>query len=141
MTLEILQAEMVAAMKAKNKIRKAALTSAIDAINKATITATGRIPITEELINTVLLKEKKTIQEMIDMCPADREDLLNEYEHRLATINEFAPQLITDAVEIENFVRSLGIELVKANRGAIMGAIKGKVDMKVANKVVGGILV
>lgn len=78
MKLEILHDQMVAAMKVKNKVRRAALASAIDAVNKATITPTGRIPITEELVDTILLKEIKTLKEMIDMCPADREDLLNE---------------------------------------------------------------
>lgn len=141
MKIEILHEQMVAAMKVKNKIRKAALSSAIDAINKATITATGRVPITEELVDTVLLKEVKTLKEMIDTCPADRKDLLNEYEQRLETIKEFAPQLITDKSGIENLVESLGIELTKANRGVIMKELKGKVDMKLANEVLGGLLV
>ena len=141
MKIEILHEQMVAAMKVKNKIRKAALSSAIDAINKATITATGRVPITEELVDTVLLKEVKTLKEMNDTCPADRKDLLNEYEQRLETIKEFAPQLITDKSGIENLVKSLGIELTKANRGAIMKELKGKVDMKLANEVLGGLLV
>lgn len=141
MKIEILHEQMVAAMKVKNKIRKAALSSAIDAINKATITATGRIQITEELVDTVLLKEVKTLKEMIDTCPADRKDLLNEYEQRLETIKEFAPQLITDKSGIENLVKSLGIELTKANRGVIMKELKGKVDMKLANEVLGGLLV
>lgn len=140
MKLEILHDQMVAAMKVKNKVRKAALASAIDAVNKATITATGRIPITEELVDTSLLKEVKTLKEMIDMCPANREDLLNEYEQRLATIKEFAPQLITDKSGIEDLITSLEIELTKANRGAIMKELKGKVDMKVANEVLGGLL-
>lgn len=140
MKLEILHDQMVSAMKVKNKVRKAALASAIDAVNKATITATGRIPITEELVDTVLLKEVKTLKEMIDTCPADRKDLLNEYEYRLATIKEFAPQLITDKSDIEDLVKSLGIELTKANRGAIMKELKGKVDMKIANEVLGGLL-
>lgn len=140
MKLEILHDQMVAAMKVKNRVRKAALASAIDAVNKATITATGRVPITEELVDAVLLKEVKTLKEMIDTCPADREDLLNEYEQRLATIKEFAPQLITDKSGIEDLVKSLEIELTKANRGAIMKELKGKVDMKLANEVLGGLL-
>ena len=140
MTLEILQAEMIAAMKAKNKIRKEALSSIVDAINKATITSTGRIPVTEELINQVLLKEKKTVEEMIETCPATRTELLEEYTQKLAIINEFAPQLIADEKEIENLIKSFNIELTKANRGSIMKMLKGKADMKIANKVLGGLL-
>jgi uncharacterized protein YqeY len=140
MTLEFLQSEMIVAMKAKNKIRKETLSSIVDAINKATITSTGRVPITEELINQVLLKEKKTAEEMIETCPATRTELLEEYTQKLAIINEFAPQLIADEKEIENLIKSFNIELTKANRGSIMKMLKGKVDMKIANKVLGGLL-
>ena len=140
MTLEILQAEMISAMKNKNKIRKDTISSMIDAVKKATITKEGRIEITEELVNKVILKEKKTMQEMIDTCPASRAETLQEYKEKLTIINEFAPQLITDAQEIENFIHSLGIELTKANRGNIMKELKGKVDMAAANKVLGSML-
>ena len=140
MNLEVLQQEMITAMKEQNKIRKETLSAVIDAIKKATITDKGRIEITEELINTVLLKEKKIVQEMISTCPAARKDLLDEYECRLAIINEFAPQLITVHSEIKRLVHQTGIETTKANRGAIMKALKGKVDMKEANIVLGGML-
>lgn len=141
MTLEILQTEMIAAMKAKETLKKEVLSSAIDAIKKATITSTGRIEVTEELINQVLLKEVKTLKEMIDTCPASRAELLSQYNEKLAILEKFAPQLITDKSGIENLVKSLGIELTKANRRAIMKELKGKVDMKLANEVLGGLLV
>lgn len=140
MKLETLQAARVNAMKNQHKLRKETISALIDGINKATIGPKGRIEVTDELVDAVILKEKKTVQEMIDTCPADRVETLQEYRLRLAIINEFAPQLITDAQEIENFIRSLGIELTKANRGAIMKELKGKVDMAAANKVLGGML-
>ena len=140
MKLQTLVEHKVVAMKNKDKLRKETISTLIDNVNKATITQTGRIEVTDELVDTVILKEKKTVQEMIDTCPADRVETLQEYKLRLAIINEFAPQLITDAQEIENFIRSLEIELTKANRGAIMKELKGKVDMKTANQVLGGML-
>ena len=136
---ELTEARVVA-MKNKNKLRKETISTLIDNVNKATITKDGRIEVTDELVDAVILKEKKTVQEMIDTCPASRAELLQEYKERLAIINEFAPQLITDAQEIENFIRSLEIELTKANRGNIMKELKGKVDMKTANQVLGGML-
>ena len=140
MKLQTLIEHRVVAMKNKDKLRKETISTLIDGVNKATITQTGRIEITDELVDTVILKEKKTVQEMIDTCPASRAETLQEYKERLAIINEFAPQLITDAQEIENFIRSLGIELTKANRGSVMKELKGKVDMKTANQVLGGML-
>lgn len=140
MKLQTLVEHKVVAMKNKDKLRKETISTLIDAVNKASIGPKGRIEITDESVDTAIIKEKKIVQEMIDTCPADRVETLQEYKLRLAIINEFAPQLITDAQEIEIFIRSLGIELTKANRGNIMKELKGKVDMKTANQVLGGML-
>ena len=141
MTLEILQKEMIAAMKAKNKVRKDTISSIVSAVKKAAIDNKCKDNITEELVNTVILKEQKTMQEMIDTCPADRTDLLTEYKEKMTIITEFAPKLLTDPDEIKTFIEETGIELIKANRGQIMKTLKGKADMKIANGVVGGMLV
>lgn len=140
MKLEVLNAEMIAAMKNKDKIRKDVISSMVQAVKKYGIDNMCKDNITEEQIDAVILKEKKTVQEMIDTCPADRTEILAEYNAKMAIIDEFAPKLMTDETEIKAFVEGLGIELIKANRGQIMGALKGKADMKAANKVVGGML-
>ena len=148
MTLIKLQHEKVLAMKNKDVIRKNALNAMIDACQKASITPKGRIEITEDLVNEVLIKYQKTIQEMIDTCPPDREDLLTAYKAEMEVVKEFAPQLMTDKTEIELTIKDIvngEIELVKANRGKIMKMIspilKGKADMRIVNEVVGEMLV
>jgi len=146
MTLETLQSAMIAAMKDRNKARKDSISSLIGAIKKVAIDKNCRDNITEELVNEVILKEKKTVQEMVDTCPAERTDLLEEYRARLEVINEFAPKLISDESElkalIESILATLGDEA--NNKGAVMKAVmpqlKGKVDMKVANKVLNEML-
>ena len=140
MTLEKLQAEMIAAMKSKNKLRKETISSIIQAVKKIGIDNMCKDNITEEQINAVILKEKKTMQEMIDTCPEDREDLSRSYKSKMMIIDEFAPALMTSKNEIQDFVNSLDIELTKANRSIIMKALKGKVDMKIANQVVSSML-
>jgi uncharacterized protein YqeY len=140
MTLDVLQGEMIAAMKNKDKERKDVLSSIIQAVKKFGIDNMCKDNISEEQIDAVILKEKKTVQEMIDTCPADREELMRGYRAKMAIIDEFAPQIMTDEAEIIAFVEATGIELVKANRGAVMKALKGKADMKVANAAVGKIL-
>ena len=140
MTLEKLQAEMIAAMKSKNKLRKETISSIIQAVKKFGIDNMCKDNITEEQINAVILKEKKTMQEMIDTCPEDREDLSRDYKSKMMIIDEFAPVLMTSKNEIQDFVNSLDIELTKANRSIIMKALKGKVDMKIANQVVSSML-
>ena len=64
MTLEVLQKEMIAAMKAKDKIRKDTVSSLIGAVKKMAIDEKCKDNITEELVNRVILKEKKTMQDM-----------------------------------------------------------------------------
>ena len=136
MTLEFLQKEMITAMKAKDKFRKETISGLVGAVKKAAIDARCRDNITETLVDTTLLKEQKTIQEMIDTCPASRPEILASYIEKKKIIDEFAPQLITDPVKVEEFIDSLGIEVSKANRGALMKALKGKVDMKIANAII-----
>ena len=140
MTLEKLQAEMIAAMKSKNKLRKETISSIIQAVKKFGIDNMCKDNITEEQINAVILKEKKTMQEMIDTCPEDREDLSRSYKSKMMIIDEFAPALMTSKNEIQDFVNSLDIELTKANRSIIMKALKDKVDIKITNQVVSSML-
>lgn len=147
MTLEKLQADMVAAMKNNDRRRKDVLSSAIAAVKKAAIDKRMKDNIVEELVDEVLTKEKKTLKEMIDTCPESREDLLNDYEHKYMIISEYAPKFITDEAEIKNLILGIvnsEIELSAKNKGQVMKmvmpVIKGKVDMQVANKVITDLL-
>lgn len=141
MELKVLQNEMVAALKARNKFRKDVISSLVGAVKKAAIDKNCRDNITEELVNAVLIKEQKIMQEMIDTCPATRHEVLAEYTAKKQIIDEFAPQVITDPAQIKTMVEAIGIDLTKKNRGAIMKVLKDNlVDMKVANQVVGGML-
>ena len=140
MILEQLKADKIKAMKMHDEAAKSALTSVLGAVTNAAIAQGCKDNITDELVNAVLLKEKKTMQEMIDTCPKDREDLSRGYKSKMMIIDEFAPVLMTSEKEIQDFVNSLDIELTKANRGVIMKALKGKADMKIANQVVSSIL-
>ena len=140
MTLEKLQADMITAMKNRNPREKEVLSSLVSAVKKFGIDNLCKDNMTEEQVDAVILKEKKTLQEMIDTCPDTRLDLKSEYEAKMVILMRYAPFLREDPEDIKIFVESLGIELVKANRGKIMAALKGKADMKIANQVVGQIL-
>lgn len=137
MKLETLQQEMIVAMKSGNKLRKNTLSDLIAAIKKAAIDKKMKENITEELVNETILKEQKTFQEMIDTCPDSHIDRKEEYKAKKVIIDEFAPKLLIEEKDIENFILALGIEVSKNNRGLIMKELKGKVDMSIANKVLG----
>ena len=142
MTLEILQKEMIVAMKAKDKSRKETLSALIGAIKKVAIDEKCRDNIPESLVDKVILKEKKTVQEMIDTCPADRVNTLNEYKQRMKIIEEFAPKMMSEE-EVKQYIYHAiatidGIEY--GNKGSVMKHIspklKGRADMKLVNQIV-----
>ena len=64
MTIEMLNADMITAMKNKDKFKKDVLSSLIGAVKKVAIDRKCRDNISEELVNEVLLKELKTVKEM-----------------------------------------------------------------------------
>lgn len=140
MTIETLRKDMVAAMKAKDKVRKDAISALVSAVKKVAIDEGCRDDIPEELTDRVILKELKTAKEQIDTCPADREDLKAEYTARYEIINEYAPkQLSADeikAVIMEKFANVIATK----NRGqimkSVMGELKGKADGKLINQIV-----
>jgi uncharacterized protein YqeY len=140
MTLEHLQVEMIKAMKEHNQIRKYAISSMIEAVKKSAIDKKCRDNIPESLIDEVLIKEKKTTQEMIDTCPANRQDLLEDYKAKMAVISEFAPTLLNDPAAIKQEILDSGIPVEKKNRGKMMALFKGRADMKVVNQVVMSLL-
>ena len=86
------------------------------------------------------LKEIKSIKEQIDTCPADRTELLEEYNARLAVMSEFAPKMLSEdevrAILTEKFADVLATKNKGQIMKAVMDELKGKADGKVINAVV-----
>lgn len=141
MQFETLQKDMVAAMKARDKSRKDSISALISAVKKTAIDEGCRDDIKDDLVDRVILKELKTAKEQVDSCPADRTDLLEEYQARYNVIKEYAPaQMNADEVKALILERFADIVASK-NKGMIMKnvmpVLKGKADGKVINEVVG----
>ncbi len=140
MDIELLRKDMVAAMKAKDKPRKEAISSLISAVKKAAIDEGCRDDIPEALTDRVILKELKTVREQIDTCPQERSDLREEYQFRYDVISEYAPKLLSEtevrAVIEEKFADVLATKNKGQIMKAVMGELKGKADGKVINQVV-----
>ena len=140
MELETLQKDMMAAMKAHDKERKDAISSLVSAVKKNAIDAGCRDAIPEDMVNSTILKELKTVQEQIDTCPASREDLKAEYQFRYDVISEYAPKQMS-ADEVKAYIKEKFADvLATKSKGAIMKAVmadmKGKADGKVINQTV-----
>lgn len=160
MTIEVLNNDMITAWKSGDLARKGTLANMIDAVKKASMTAKGRVEITETLVNETLIKYQKTVQEQYDTCPASAADPKRDaelkqrkadYLKELEIVKEYAPQLLTSYDEIKAAIIMILSEYgpvdclnAKSNRGTVMKivapAMKGKADMSVVNKVVGELL-
>lgn len=140
MKLEILQKDMIAAMKAKDKEKKDSIATLVSAVKKAGIDAGCREDIPEDMVNQAILKELKSVKEQIDTCSADRTDLLEQYRKRYELYQAYAPVMMS-AEEVEAYLTEKFAEILATkNKGQIMKLVmpelKGKADGKVINQVV-----
>ncbi len=131
---------MIAAMKARDKVRKDALSALVSAAKKAAIDEGCRDNISEEIVDRVILKEIKSVKEQIDTCPDSRQDLRQEYQARYGIFQEYAPQMMS-AAEVEAFITERFADIVSGkNKGLIMKNVmpelKGKADGSVISQVV-----
>ena len=140
MTLEKLQKDMIAAMKARDKERKDSISSLVSADKKVGIDNGCRDNIPEDIVDSVILKEIKSVKEQIDTCPTDRTDLLEQYKARYDVFNEYAPKLLSEDEVRDILTTKFADVIATKNKGQIMKAVmaelKGKADGKVINQVV-----
>lgn len=140
MKLETLQKDMIAAMKARDKARKDSISALVSAVKKVGIDNGCRDDIPEDMVDSVILKEIKSVKEQIDTCPADRTELLEQYKARYEVFSEYAPKLLSEA-EVEDILKTKFADVIATgNKGQIMKTVmpelKGKADGKVINQVV-----
>ena len=149
---ESIKADMTTALKNGNKLRRLTLADMVATIDKAATSGKKRVEITDAFVDEVLLKYKKTVQEMVDTCP-DTEKYAEkkaEYLMKLAIATEYAPIVMEDPVEIEKLILDFACEnnlvLTKSNKGMIMKSImpflkQNNCDMKIANGILNKVIV
>lgn len=138
--------EMMQAMKKKDKPRKDSLSMLLAALKNKAIDK--REDLTEAEENEVILKEIKQTQEALDLTPADRTDIIEECQGRIAVYQEFAPKMMDEEeirVVIQEVLKELGIETpTNKDKGKIMKQlmpqVKGKADGKLVNQVLGSMM-
>lgn len=138
--------DMVEAMKAKDKDTKDALSMLLSALKNKAIDK--RADLTEEEEVQVILKEIKQTKESLEMTPADRTDLIEEFQKRIAVLERYAPKMM-DETEIKAVIAEvlagLGIDAPTGkDKGRIMKElmpkVKGKADGKLVNDVLGSMM-
>lgn len=144
--IEEVRSAMVAAMKAGDKQTKESLSMLLAALKNKAIDK--RADLTEEEEIQVVMKEIKQTKETLEMTPADRTDIIDECNKRLAVLEQYAPKLMDEA-EIKEVINAtlseLGIDAPTAkDKGKIMKVlmpkVKGKADGKLVNQLVADLM-
>ena len=140
--IDEVRSAMVAAMKAKDKDTKETLSALLAALKDK------RADLTEEEEVQVILKEIKQTKETLEMTPADRTDIIEECEKRIAVLEQYAPKMMDEA-EIKEVIAGvlsgLGIDApTPKDKGRIMKElmpkVKGKADGKLVNDILTGMM-
>lgn len=145
--IDEVRAQMIQAMKERQKDRKDALSALLTALKNKAIDK--REDLTAEEEDAVVLKEIKSVKETLELTPEDRTDIIEECKFRISVFEEFAPKMMGEA-EIEAVVKEVLKELeidqpAASDKGKIMKVlmpkVKGKADGKLVNQVLAGMFV
>lgn len=137
--IDEVRSAMVTAMKAGDKETKETLSMLLSALKNKAIEK--RADLTEEEETQVIMKEIKQTKETLEMTPADRTEIVEECEKRLAVLEQYAPKMMNEE-EIKSVIDAtlseLGIDAPTAkDKGRIMKElmpkVKGKADGKLVN--------
>lgn len=139
--IDEVRADMVKAMKAGDKESKETLSMLLAALKNKAIDK--RSDLTAEEETQVILKEIKQTKETLEMTPADRTEIIDECNKRLAVLEQYAPKMMDEAeirAVIDATLSEVGIEAPEAkDKGNIMKVlmpkVKGKADGKLVNDI------
>ena len=139
--IDEVRADMVKAMKAGDKESKETLSMLLAALKNKAIDK--RSDLTAEEETQVILKEIKQTKETLEMTPADRTEIIDECNKRLAVLEQYAPKMMDEAeirAVIDATLSEVGIEAPEAkDKGKIlkvlMPKVKGIADGKLVNDI------
>lgn len=144
--IEEVRSDMVKAMKAGNKETKETLSMLLAALKNKAIDKRADLTPEEEI--QVILKEIKQTKETLELTPADRTDIIEECQKRLAVLEPYAPKMMDEAAikeVVSAVLAELGLDTPTAkDKGKIMKnlmpKVKGKADGKLVNEIVGSFM-
>ena len=141
---ETIRADMIKAMKDRNKQRKDVLSYLLGQIKNVSIDK--RRDLTDDEVNEVINKQIKQTQDVLTLTPKHRLDIIKENEFTISVLKEYAPQMMDENAirhELYAVCSDIGIEvssLTAKDKGKLMGKlmprVKGKADGKLVNQIV-----
>lgn len=141
---ELIKEDMIKAMKNKDKNKKMVLSYLVAQLKNVEIEK--RRPLTDDEVNEVINKQIKQTQDVLDITPKDRTDIIKENEFTISVLKEYQPVMMDEAEirhEIYATCTDIGVEvssLTAKDKGKLMGKlmprVKGKADGKLVNQIV-----
>ena len=143
---QLVQQEMMKALKERQTERKAALSLLLSALKAAGQDAQRELTEAEE--DAIIQKEIKQTKETMESAPASRTDILEECRFRIGVLSEFAPEEMGEEqikAVIAAVLEELGIDAPSPkDKGVIMKnlmpRVRGKADGAVVNRLVAELL-
>lgn len=144
--IEDVRAQMMEAMKNRDKDRKDALSMLLSALKNKAIDKRSDLTQAEEF--EVVKKEIKQTKETMELAPEERTDIREACKIRLAVYQEFAPEEMSEEAiraQVAEVLEVLGItEPSGRDKGKVMKElmprVKGRADGGLVNKIVGEML-
>lgn len=143
---QLVQQEMMKALKNHETQRKAALSLLLSALKA--VAKDERRELTEQEEDSIIKKEIKQTKETLESAPADRTDIIEECRFRIAVLSEFAPEEMNEE-QIRQIIADVFGELgltapTAKDKGVVMKTlmplVKGKADGALVNRLVGEML-
>ena len=143
---QLVQQEMMKALKERQTERKAALSLLLSALKAAGKDAQRELTEAEE--DAIIQKEIKQTKETMESAPTSRTDILEECRFRIGVLSEFAPEEMGEEqikAVIAAGLEELGIDAPSPkDKGVIMKnlmpRVRGKADGAVVNRLVAELL-
>ena len=141
-----LREKMIGALKCGDKRTKEVYSGMVNALTLGAKENRGELTPEQEI--SILSKMAKNLNESIELCPASRNDLLEQYKFELNIIGQYLPKQMDDADILSAITETLN-ELGLSNstpkdKGTIMKVlmpkVKGKADGKKVNQILGTVL-
>ena len=138
MLKEQLQKDKLNAMKNKESAKVSAITAVMTKVIVAEKSGNYELPLTDEIIQTLIQKEIKELQESMSYYAAGSTQYLTMQE-QIEELTEYLPQPYTD-FEVESMVVGYLAATEETNKGKVIGAIAKMVGNRFDKSKIKGIV-
>ena len=147
--IDTVRAEMMTAMKEKNKFKKEALSALLSALKAKAIDAGDRGSLPDDVAFAVVAKEIKALKETAETAPAGYEEVVKECKEKIEILSAYMPkQMSEDEIKdtVKGVLSRLGIDSPSAKQKGVimknlMPLVKGKADGKLVNEILASFFV